>query len=194
MQWKEEEKTTTVLQTNCSDSDVPEAIQQWFAFRVRPRHEKSVALHLRDKREECFVPLVKQKRVWGKRAVHLELPLISGYVFCHLGRFEMLPVLTTPGVVDVIRAGNSPIPIPDFEISALERAVNANVAIQPCPYVEIGQKVQIQSGPLAGITGIVSDRRKSEHIILSVSLLRRSVLVQIDVAHLSPEHEFVCRV
>ena len=157
----------------------------WFAFRVRPRHEKSVALQLRDKNEECFVPLITRNRRWAKRLVRLELPLISGYVFCRSHRFRMLPILKTPGVIDVIRFGNSPMPIPNREISALERAIQASVPIEPWPFVEVGQRVTIMSGHLAGVIGIVSDRRKPDHLILSVSLLRRSVLVQVELAHLS---------
>jgi transcriptional antiterminator NusG len=179
----DQDEGTTMPHTNCTDYDA--ITLDWFAFRVRPRHEKSVALQLREKSEECFVPLVKKTRRWAKRVVDVELPLIPGYVFCRSHRFGMLPIFKTPGVVDVIRAGRSPVPIPAWEISALERVIEAAVPIEPCPYVEVGQMVEIRSGPLAGIVGIVSDRKKGEHLILSVSLLRRSVLVQIELAHLS---------
>jgi transcription antitermination factor NusG len=158
---------------------------EWFAFRVRPRHEKSVALQLREKKEECFLPLVRQTRTWAKRLAHVDLPLFSGYIFCRSHRFGLLPILTTPGVVDVIRAGSTPVPIPADEIDALERAVNASVPIEPCPYVEVGQKVEIRSGPLAGIVGIVNEHRKHGHLVLSVALLRRSVMVHIDLAAVS---------
>ena len=173
-----------MAQNNCIDCGAGNSRLEWFAFRVRARHEKSVALFLGEKREECFVPLIRSTRTWAKRVAHVDLPLFSGYVFCRSHRFGLLPILKTPGVVDVIRAGNSPVPIPGSEISALELAIKALVPIEPCPYVEVGQKVAIRSGPLTGIVGIVSDRRKSGHLILSVSLLRRSVLVHIDPAHL----------
>jgi transcription termination/antitermination protein NusG len=156
--------------------------REWYAFRVRPRHEKSVALQLREKREECFVPLVRQSRRWANRLTHLELPLIPGYVFCRSMRFGLLPILKTPGVVDVLRIGNSPVPIPSEEITALERAIRAALPIEPCPYVEIGQKVEIRSGPLAGVCGIVTERRNSKQLVLSVKLLRRSVLVHVELA------------
>ena len=170
--------------TNRINCDAGPMMTEWFAFRVRPRHEKSVAVYLREKREECFVPLVQSTRTWAKRVVQVELPLFPGYVFCRSHRFGLLPILQTPGVVDVIRAGNTPVPIPGSEISALELTINASVPFEPCPYVEVGQRVEIKSGPLSGVTGIVSDRRKTGHLILSVSLLRRSVLVHIDLAHL----------
>jgi transcription antitermination factor NusG len=88
---------------------------EWFSFRVRGKHEKSVAFHLRQKREECFVPLVRATRKCGKRVAHVELPLFSGYIFCRSDRSRMLHILTTPGIVDVIKAGKSPVLISDAE-------------------------------------------------------------------------------
>jgi transcription antitermination factor NusG len=85
----------------------------------------------------------------------------------------------------VVSAGTSPVPIPDYEISAFERAISANVPMEPCPYVEVGETVKVQNGPLMGVTGVVSGLRKDGHIVLSVSLLRRSVLVQVEPSHLS---------
>jgi transcription antitermination factor NusG len=99
----------------------------------------------------------------------------------------MLSILTTAGVVDVIRAGNTPVAVAEHEISALERALKASLPVAPCAFVEVGQRVTIQSGPLAGVIGIVTDRRKADHVVLSVSLLQRSVLVQIDPSHIAVE-------
>jgi transcriptional antiterminator NusG len=159
--------------------DVP---LEWFAFRVLPRHEKSLALKLREKGQECFVPVMKRSRIWAKRVVVVELPLISGYVFCRSDRDRVVPILKTPGIIDVARDGSLPAPIPETEISALQRVIDAAVPTEPCPFVAAGQTIEIQSGPLAGIIGIVSHRSKGNHLILSVSVVRRSVLVRIDSA------------
>jgi transcription antitermination factor NusG len=169
-----------VPHTNRTDCGAVGLKTEWFAFRVRGRHEKSVAFHLREKREECFVPLVSAIRKCGKRVAHVELPLFSGYVFCRSGRFGMLPILTTPGVVDVIKAGNSPVPISDAEISAIKCAINARVPIERCPYVDVGRRVEIRCGPLTGLVGIVTDRRKNDQLVLSVSLIRCSILVHVN--------------
>lgn len=155
---------------------------EWYAFRVKPRHEKTVALQLKEKQEECFLPVIRQERQWAKRLAHVDLPLIPGYIFCRSERFRFLPILTTPGVLGVIRAGNSPVPIPHEEIRALERAIKASVQMEPCPFVELGQKVQIRTGPLAGINGMVTELRKAKQLVLSVNLLRRSVLVHVDLS------------
>jgi transcription termination/antitermination protein NusG len=156
-------------------------MRDWYAFRVRPRHEKSVVLQLREKQEECFLPLVKEARRWANRLSYVELPLIPGYVFCRPERFALLPILKTPGVVDVVRSGRNPASIPNEEIDALERAIKASLVLEPCAYVDVGQRVEIRRGPLAGVSGIVTERRNAKQLVLSVSLLRRSVLVHVDV-------------
>jgi transcription antitermination factor NusG len=176
-----EQVSTTVLNTNCSEN-ATNLTREWFAFRVRPRHEKSVTLQLREKKEECFLPLVKESRRWANRLSHVELPVIPGYVFCRAYRFALLPILKTPGVVDVVRAGRNPAPIPAPEIEALERAINASLLVEPCPYFEIGHKIEIRRGPLAGVSGTVIEYRNTKQLILSVSILRRSVLVHVDLA------------
>ena len=168
--------------TNRTDGGAVGLKTEWFAFRVRGKHEKSVALRLREKREECFVPMVRTTRRWGKRVAHVELPLFSGYVFCRSERFAMLPILNTPGIVNVIRAGNSPVPVSDAEISGIKRAVNAHVLIERCPYVDVGQRVEVRRGPLTGVIGIVTDRRKNDQLVLSVSLIRCSILVHVDLS------------
>jgi transcription antitermination factor NusG len=154
--------------------------REWFAFRVRPRHEKTAALQLGEKNEEYFLPLVREKRKWGNRVAHVDLPLIPGYVFCRSHRFGLLPILKVPGVIDVLRAGTSPVPVPEEEINALKTAVAASVQIEACPYIDVGQKVLIRRGPLAGLTGIVIEVSKSKRLVLSVTLLRRSVLVHLE--------------
>jgi transcription antitermination factor NusG len=165
-----------------SDHEAVNVPLEWFAFRVLARHEKSVALRLREKCQECFAPLIRKSRMWVKRLVIVELPLISGYVFCRSHKLGLFPILDTPGIIDVARDGCWPVPIPETEISTLQRVIDAAVPIESCLFVETGETIEIQSGPFAGIIGIVSHRSKGEHLILSVSAVRRSVLVQIDTS------------
>jgi transcription antitermination factor NusG len=170
------------MYTNSIENASPNITLEWFAFRVRPRHEKKVALQLREEQNQCFLPLTREARRWANRQTHVDLPLLPGYVFCRSHRFGLLPILKTPGVIDVIRVARSPVPIPDEEINALERAINASILIDPCPFVATGQLVTIHSGPLSGVSGIVTDRRNAKQLVLSITLLRRSVLVHVDLS------------
>ena len=93
---------------------------QWFALVVKPRFDKAVARALEMKGYETLLPLYKKHHKYGARSKSSELPLFPGYVCCRFDVHSRLPVLTTPGVIQVLGAGNMPIPVSDGEINSLE--------------------------------------------------------------------------
>jgi transcription antitermination factor NusG len=159
----------------------PDESNQWFAFRVRPRHEKQVSMALRQKGLKEFLPLCKSRRQWADRVQVVEMPLFPGYIFCSMVRSSIAPVLMTSGVIDVVRAGNHALAADKAEIEALQKTVAVNVPLESWPYTEVGPSgsVSILRGPLAGLSGILVEVRHSQRLILSVNLLRRSVLVEV---------------
>ena len=159
---------------------------EWYVFRVRPRHEKVVASQLREKEQHYFLPLLKEKRCWGKRTAQVETPLFPGYVFCEAGRYELLPVLKTPGVIDVVKVGTSPAPVNNDEVLAIKRVIDLNARIEPCHFLSVGQKVKIIEGPFVGLSGCLIDVRNAKRLVLSISLLQRSVCVEVDEAVILP--------
>ncbi|MGA8595251.1 MAG: UpxY family transcription antiterminator [Bryobacteraceae bacterium] len=152
----------------------------WYAFRVRPRHEKTASAQLKEKGYTEFLPLIREQRKWGSRRAIVDAPLFPGYIFCQAQRSTLYPILNLPAVVDVVRAGSQPLPAAREEVDALKRAIDASLLMEPWSYTEVGQPVCITSGPLAGLTGIVVEVRQAQRLVLSVSLLRRSVLVEVD--------------
>jgi transcription antitermination factor NusG len=54
--------------------------------------------------------------------------------------------------------------------------------------MEIGNTVEIIQGPLTGLRGLLVNVRKSHRLVLSVRLLCRSVLIEID-PHWVAAHE-----
>ena len=153
---------------------------QWFALVVKPRFDKAVARALEMKGYETLLPLYKKTHKYGARSKSSELPLFPGYVCCRFDVHSRLPILTTPGVIQVLGAGNMPIPVSDGEINSLQTAIGAGLPIQPFDFVNDGERVRISSGVLAGVEGIVLKSKPSLRLILSVTLLQRSVMLEID--------------
>jgi transcription antitermination factor NusG len=152
----------------------------WFALRVKSRSEKVVATIARNKGFEEFLPLYQSRRRWSDRFKSVELPLFPGYVFCRLNPEFRLPLLTIPGVLGFIGIGRVPAPIEDAEITAIQTAIGAGLLAEPYPFLEVGQRVRVAEGPLAGLEGLLVEVRKQQRIAVSVSLLKRSVAVEID--------------
>ena len=165
----------------------------WFALRVRSRHENTVAAILGGKGYEWFVPLYKSRRLWSDRIKEIQLSLIPGYVFCrfdpHGSRF-----LRHRRVVSVVGIGKCPIPIDDAEIAAIQAAVRSGFPSRPWPFLQIGQRVRVEHGPLCGLEGILLYVKGQRRLVLSVTLLQRSVAVEVDDAWVvpTPQQDRVC--
>jgi transcription antitermination factor NusG len=153
---------------------------RWFALRVKSRSEKVVSTIARHKGFEEFLPLYQSRRRWSDRFKSVDLPLFPGYVFCRMNPEFRLPILTIPGVLDFVGIGRVPAPIDDAEIAAIQKAIGAGLSAEPYPYLEVGQRVRLAEGPLAGLEGFLVEVRKQQRIAVSVSLLKRSVAVEID--------------
>jgi transcription antitermination factor NusG len=162
----------------------------WYALQLRPRHEKLVATTLVNKGYEGFLPLYRKKSRWSDRIKEIELPLFDGYLFCRFDINKRLPILITPGVMRIVGFGKIPHPVEDQEIAALQSICISGLQAEPWPYIRIGQRVRIDRGSLAGVEGIITDNKKGfRRLIVSVTLLQRSVSVEIDEAWISPIDE-----
>ena len=161
----------------------------WFAVRVKSRSEKSVAAIARYNGFEQFLPLYRSRRRWSDRIKSLDLPLFPGYVFCRIDPVCRLQMLTIPGVQHIVGAGKTPLPVNDAEIAALQLAAQSGLPAEPWPFLRAGQRVLLENGPLAGLEGLLVEIRKNYRLLLSVSLLNRSVAVEIDRDWVTPLHE-----
>jgi transcription antitermination factor NusG len=152
----------------------------WVAIQVRQRFEKQVATAFISKRIETFIPLYSSRRQWSDRVKDLEVPLFAGYVFCRLDLQYRMPALTVPGVIQFVGIGKTPVPIETSEISALQSVVKSGAAFMPWPFLQIGQRIRVERGSLRDLEGILIQTKGSHRLVLSVSLLERSVAVELD--------------
>lgn len=158
----------------------------WFALQVRPNREKAVAMMLRQKGYEEFLPVYKECRRWSDRIKEMLLPLFPCYLFCHFDRSAGVPVITTPGVIRIVGNGRTPIAINDEEIQNLQALVESGLYAEPWPFLRAGTSVVLEAGPLCGLYGTVIKVKNSYRLILSVSLLQRSVAVELDSSWVRP--------
>jgi transcription antitermination factor NusG len=152
----------------------------WFAILVRTSREKTASLLLENAGYECFLPISKYMRRWSDRMKEVEVPLFPGYLFCRMNPHNRLPVLMTPGVIQIVGVGKMPIPVEEEEIAAIQRVGKSGLPTMPWPYLQVGHAARIEDGPLRGITGIVIKIKPGLKLVLSVNLLQRSVAVEID--------------
>ena len=154
--------------------------QLWFALRVRSNCEKRVAAAVHQKGYEEFLPLYQCRQRWSDRFKSVELPLFPGYVFCRIDARCRLPILTIPGALHFVGIGKVPAVIEDREIAAIRNVVRSGLQAAPWAYLNVGKVVHFDSGPLAGLEGILIESSKPCRVVVSVKLLKRSVAVEIE--------------
>ncbi len=152
----------------------------WFAILVRTGRERTANLLLENAGYECFLPVSKSARRWSDRTKVVEIPLFPGYLFCRMNPHNRLTVLMTPGVLQIVGVGKTPIPVEEEEIEAIQLVQKSGLSTMPWPYMQIGNVAQILEGPLRGLTGIVVRIKSGMKLVLSVSLLQRSVAVEVE--------------
>ena len=158
----------------------------WYALQVRSRYERLIAAALLSKGYEGFLPLYRKKSRWSDRIKELELPLFPGYIFCRFDINKRLPILTTPGVMRVVGIGKTPHAVDEEEISAVLAVVASGLGAEPHPYLRTGQRVRIEHGSLSGVEGILAGSRGPARLVVSVTLLQRSVSVEVDESWIVP--------
>jgi transcription antitermination factor NusG len=58
--------------------------------------------------------------------------------------------------------------------------VDSKIRIEPHPFLRCGDWVQVKSGPLADVEGILLRKKGSCRLIVSMHLLGKSVAVEVD--------------
>lgn len=158
----------------------------WYAIRVKSNREKMVAASLEYRGFEPFLPLYRARRQWSDRVRDVELPLFDGYVFCRLDVRLRLPALTIPGVLMFVEINKTPIPVDASEIASLQAIASSGHAAAPWPYLETGQRMRIERGVLKDLEGFVVEVKNHWRVIVSVTMLQRSVAVEVDRDSICP--------
>lgn len=158
----------------------------WFALRVRSNFEQTASLHLRQRGLEAYLPTYHTRTRWSDRIKSTERPLFPGYLFCSFDRQRRLRVLTSPGVIYAVGIGKEPIPIDPSEMEALQAMLRSGVPVMPWRYLRVGEPVVVERGPLAGVEGTVVDFKGSCRLVISVSLLQRSISAEIEREWIRP--------
>jgi len=156
----------------------------WYAIYTKPRHEKKVDSQLLEKRFETYLPLVKRIRQWKDRKKKVDMPLFSSYVFVNFEYKYRFDVLQTDGVVKIVNFNGIPAVVPDWQIASLRKMLEHPETLQMEKYFKTGELVEVTTGPMKGMRGVVM-RRKGEHrLVLTIDGIMQSVSVEMEAADL----------
>jgi transcription antitermination factor NusG len=159
---------------------------QWYVLNVRPQHEFAVGAALAERSIEKLVPAYVTRRRWSDRVKTVTLPLFANYVFCRFSPAERGAVVRTPGVRSLLSFAGCPAAVSDAEIAAIQRMVGSGVAVEPWPFLRVGERVRVLEGPLRGLEGLLASAVDKPRVVVTIELLRRSIAVEVDREALEP--------
>lgn len=158
----------------------------WYALTVRANAEKRVATALQVRGYDPYLPLYRKRSRWSDRTKVLDRVLFSGYVFCRFSLSRRAEVTGVPGVASIVGFGSHFASIPDEEIEAVRRLTGSGLPTIPWPFLTEGDRIRVVQGPLAGVEGLFCRSKQVHRIVVSVSLLQRSVAAEVDRDWIEP--------
>jgi transcription antitermination factor NusG len=158
----------------------------WFALRVREKMREITEERLVPVTSDTFSPMVTEVRQWSDRRKVMKLPVFAGYLFAQFELDKRMDVLKVLGVIDLVRVGARPAEVDRDEIEALRTAFAAQVPMEPLPHLVQGQAARVIAGPMRGVEGTLALVKSELKLVLAVTMMNRSVAVEIDRAHVMP--------
>jgi len=161
----------------------------WYAIWTRSHYERQVQEQLAARGFSAFLP---EMGTWSKRDGRMHVvpaPMFPGYLFVRgtMEKHAYIEMLKVRGIVRILEDGWKRLtPIPDPEVDAIERVLQANVPVF-AHALHQGDRVRVTEGPLKGVEGVfIQDKPDCGRLIVSVGLLGRGVAVEVDCTSITP--------
>ena len=135
-----------------------------------------------------FLPLKSEWHRWSDRKKEVTQPLFSGYLFVRLNltKDSRLRVLQAPGVAGLVGNQAGPQPIPDREIDNIRALLAHKIEYSPHPFFNVGDRVRVTRGALAGVEGTFVRSHSDTKLVLSVEMIQQSIAVSIHASDVEP--------
>jgi transcription termination/antitermination protein NusG len=156
----------------------------WWVAHVRSRQEKALARHLMPLEVPFYLPQREHRTRRAKRTLVSYLPLFPGYLFFRGSAAERLSALRSNLVVKVLD-----VPCQDLlteELAQLRSLQESGASLTACAPISLGETVRIVDGPFKGYNGIVVRGADRPRLVISISILRKAVAVELERGAVAP--------
>jgi transcription antitermination factor NusG len=159
---------------------------RWFAIYTGFRKEKAVQVLLQRKDIQSYLPMQTFRRQYGSAVRHVDIPLISCYLFVKITQESYVPVLETEYVFNFVKFSRDLISIPEQEINWLKRILeDEDVTVEllegQAP-LEEGDRVEVLKGGLAGLQGRLLQQHGKQSFIVELGGVGQMLNLTIDAA------------
>lgn len=156
----------------------------WYAIYIRARWEKQVSRLLEQAGIVHYLPLYKTVRIWSDRKKQVVVPLFPSYLFVKIKKHEQFSVMSTPGVVRIIKFEGKPVIIPERQIDAVKLLLSKDIDVDaPIINPEPGDELEIYKGNLKGLKGELVEYRGKKKIAIRLDAIDKSIIIHIPLSY-----------
>ena len=162
------------------------ADEHWYLVQVKPNGYRLAERNLLRQGFACFQPMARATERRGAQFRPVSRPLFPGYVFVAFdpARAPWRKINSTAGVARLLSLGNVPQEVPRGLVAELRARLDAEGHVNIADNVEVGDRVEIQSGPFAGFLGEVARLAPEARAHLLIDLMGRRAQVTAQLAEL----------
>jgi transcriptional antiterminator RfaH len=161
----------------------PDTTKSWLAIWTKPRAEKVAARSLHSHGVPHWLPTMKVRRRWSDRWKEIEVPLFSSYLFAEVGSEGWASLLQIPGILTVVKTGRDPAWIRQEQMADLRHAIErlrlGEEIHEVVQVFELGEKVRVTEGPMAGLVGVIREIRGSRRLLVGIEQIGRALSISI---------------
>ncbi len=161
---------------------------QWVAIYTNPRAEKKTDLRLKEQGYETYLPLQRKLHQWSDRWKNVDVPLFTSYLFVKMCKKDVVPVRNVEGVGYIVSWSNKPVIIPDKQIEAIRRLMEAEAEVNVIndSRLKNGESVRIIDGPFKGLEGMLISDCEEGNFSITITGLNVALIMHIEKALIEP--------
>ncbi len=158
-------------------------MKKWYLAYCKPKEEARARAHLEAQGIESYYPMVEIEKLRRGKRVPVREPMFPNYLFIYVDLEEVTPVTlkSTRGISRIIHFGREWTSISSqlvYQLMSRDDSDEARASYASLPTQ--GDKVLIESGPLAGFEAIYLEPDGDKRAILLVSLLNQETSSSFD--------------
>lgn len=158
--------------------------RRWWVVHTKARQEKAIARDLFAQSVPYFAPQTEKTTLVRGRKRRTFVPVFSGYVFLYGSEMERYRTLVTDRVAQVLKVDDQQ--QLRHDLACVWRMIESKAPLTVEARLAAGDRVRVRSGALAGIEGMVIDRRAKCRLLVAVQMLQQGVSIEIDDFMLEP--------
>ena len=150
----------------------------WYLLQTKYNQENRAAQELKKQNITVFFPQYKIEKLTKGEKITKEEPLFSRYLFVQLNNADTnwTSIRSTRGVSNIVEFGNGPFIVDEAIIWELKKLDPSFTK----PYIDIGGKVRVMSGPLKGLIGIYKAPNGLSRSIILMEFMSQNQHLSID--------------